>query len=283
MKRQVAIQGVAGCFHDIAARAYFKNDEVETVPCNTFRQLFDSVKNDQQMIGIVAIENTIAGSLLQNHNLLRDSGLQIVGEHKLRIKQNLVALPGQKVDDIKEAYSHPIALMQCKEFLNEHSHIKAVESEDTALSAKLIAEEGESARGKAAICGELAAELYGLEVLAKSIETNKHNFTRFLIVTDRWNVEEMMMGRCPNKSSFVFTLTHEEGSLAKVLSILSYYGLNLTKIQSLPIMGREWEYQFYVDLKFSNYLKYKQGVDAIIPLTKDLIILGEYEEGEQTI
>ena len=280
MKR-VAIQGGEGCFHDVAAREYFKGEEVEIVPCNTFRELFHKVKSDPQLLGIVAIENTIAGSLLQNNNLLHESGLKIVGEHKLHIRQNLVALPGQSIDDIHEVYSHPIALMQCKDFLDEHPRVKAVESDDTALSAKRIAEEGTQAKGKAAICGELPARLYGLEILARSIETNKRNFTRFLVVCDPWQIEELTMGKRIDKASLLFTLPHEEGSLAKVLSILSYYDMNLTKIQSLPIVGREWEYQFYVDLKFTNFLKYKQGVDAIVPLTKDLYVLGEYEEAAQ--
>lgn len=274
---------MAGCFHDIAAREYFKGEDVETIPCSTFRKLFDTVKGDPSIIGAVAIENTIAGSLLQNNNLLYETGLKIVGEHKLRIKQNLVAYPGQEVSDIREAYSHPIALMQCKEFLDDHRQIKAVESEDTALSAKEIAEEGAESKGKAAICSELAAQIYGLDILAKSIETNKRNFTRFLFVADPWKVDELTDGKILNKASLVFTLPHEEGSLAKVLSILSYYNMNLTKIQSLPIVGREWEYQFYVDLSFDQFLRYKQSLDAIIPLTKDLQILGEYEEGKQTV
>jgi prephenate dehydratase len=188
----------------------------------------------------------------------------------------LAALPGQSLADIKEAYSHPIALMQCGDFLQTNKHIKAIESDDTASSAKRVAEEG--VKGHAAICGELAAEIYGLEIIAKGIETNKRNFTRFLAITDSWNADDIVRNQNVNKASLVFTLPHEEGSLAKVLSILSYYDMNLTKIQSLPIVGREWEYQFYTDLKFENYLKYKQALDAISPLTKDLQILGEYCE-----
>ena len=158
-----------------------------------------------------------------------------------------------------------------------------MECEDTAVSAKEIAVEGAESKGKAAICSELAAQIYGLDILAKSIETNKRNFTRFLFVADPWKVDELTDGKILNKASLVFTLPHEEGSLAKVLSILSYYNMNLTKIQSLPIVGREWEYQFYVDLSFDQFLRYKQSLDAIIPLTKDLQILGEYEEGKQTV
>ncbi len=280
MKR-VAIQGIAGCFHDIAAREYFKDEEIEVVPCETFKDVFAELRKDPSMIGAVAIENTIAGSLLGNHKLLQESGLKIAGEQKLRIKHNLVALPGQKIEDIHEVHSHPIALMQCGDFLQQNKHIKAVESDDTASSARRVKQEGKT--GVAAICGELAAEIYGLEILEKGIETNKRNFTRFLIVADPWVAEDLNKGKSPNKASLVFTLPHEEGSLAKVLSILSYYDLNLSKIQSMPLIGREWEYQFFISLSFKEYVKYTQALSAIVPLTKDLKILGEYEEGRQTL
>ena len=280
MKR-VAIQGIAGSFHDIAAREYFKDEEIEIVPCETFSQVFQTMKSDTSLISLVAIENTIAGSLLQNHQLLKNSGLKIAGEHKLRIKHNLVAIAGQSIEDIKEVYSHPIALMQCGEFLGQNKGIKAIEYDDTASSAKMIAELNES--GKAAICGEEAAKIYGLEILAKGIETNKRNFTRFLVLADPWMVDDLNQKRQPNKASLAFVLPHEEGSLAQVLSILSYYKMNLTKIQSMPIIGHEWEYEFFVDLRFEDYLRFKQSLDAIGPLTKGLTILGEYQEGRQTL
>jgi len=226
-------------------------------------------------LGIIAIENTIAGSLLQNHNLLRESGCLIVGEHKLRIEHNLAALPGQRIEDLEEVYSHPMALMQCEDFLDEHHSLKAIESEDTALSAKEIADKNLFRR--AAICSSLAAEKYGLEIVAKGIETNKRNFTRFLMIAEPTLAEKMIKGTLLNKSTLVFTLPHEEGSLAKVLSILSFYHVNLTKIQSLPIIGREWEYQFYINLTFDDYTRYRQSLDAIRPLTKDFQLLGEYK------
>lgn len=280
MKR-VAIQGIAGSFHDIAAREFFRGEEIELIACKTFKEVFKTAKADNSVIAAIAIENTIAGSLLQNHNLLKESGMKIIGEQKLRIKHNLVAIPGQDVSEITEVYSHPIALMQCQEFLGTHPHLKAIESDDTASSAKHLAESRHP--GHAAICGELAADTYGLEIIAKGIETNKRNFTRFLIAADPWLADELNKGRFPNKASLAFALPHEEGSLAKVLSILSYYDANLTKIQSLPIIGREWEYMFYIDLHFANYVKYTQALGAIGPLTKDLQILGEYEEGRQTV
>ena len=280
MKR-VAIQGIAGSFHDIAAREYFKDEEIEIVPCETFAQVFQTMKSDTSLISLVAIENTIAGSLLQNHQLLKNSGLKIAGEHKLRIKHNLVAIAGQSVEDIKEVYSHPIALMQCGDFLGQNKGIKAIEYDDTASSAKMIAELNET--GKAAICGEEAAQIYGLEILAKGIETNKRNFTRFLVLADPWMVDDLNQKKQPNKASLAFVLPHEEGSLAQILSILSYYKMNLTKIQSMPIIGHEWEYEFFVDLRFEDYLRFKQSLDAIGPLTKGLTILGEYQEGKQTL
>lgn len=274
--KKVAIQGVSGAFHEIAAREFFRGEEIDILPCNTFKELFQSLADDDSLLGIVAIENTIAGSLLQNHNLLRESGCMIIGEHKLRIEHNLAVLPGQKIEDIDEVYSHPIALMQCEDFLDGHRHIKAIESEDTALSAKDIADSKLTRRG--AICSSLAAEKYGLEIIAKGIETNKRNFTRFLIIAEPKLAEELTQGVVLNKSSLVFTLPHEEGSLAKVLSILSFYHVNLTKIQSLPIIGEEWKYQFYINLTFNDYTRYRQSLEAIIPLTKDFQILGEYKE-----
>jgi len=273
--KKVAIQGVSGAFHEIAARQYFNGEEIEILPCITFKDLFKALAADETLLGIIAIENTIAGSLLQNHNLLRESGCMIVGEHKLRIEHNLAALPGQSLHDLDEVYSHPIALMQCEDFLDSHRHMKAIESEDTALSAKEIADR--TILRRAAICSSLAAEKYGLEIIAKGIETNKRNFTRFLLIAEPSLAGIMVNGTLLNKSSLVFTLPHEEGSLAKVLSILSFYHVNLTKIQSLPIIGREWEYQFYINLTFDDYTRYRQSLDAIRPLTKDFQLLGEYK------
>ncbi|NDW09775.1 prephenate dehydratase [Dysgonomonas sp. 520] len=280
MKRKVAIQGVLGAYHGIAAENFFK-EELELVECNTFRDIFKAIKKDPTIIGIMAIENTIAGSLLQNYELQKEYKLPIAGEFKQRISHCFAALPGQSVHDIKEVMSHPIALMQCGNFLDSLPNIKIVEHEDTALAAKDIAEK--KMQGVAAICSSKAAEIYGLEILASGIETNKHNFTRFLIVSARWMVEEIINGDVVNKASLVFTLPHTEGSLSKVLSVFSFYGINLTKIQSLPIIGREWEYQFYVDVKYADFERYRQSVDAIRPLISELHILGEYPEGEQSI
>ena len=281
MKKKVAIQGIAGCYHDIAARNYYEGEEIEIIPCNTFPDVISTIKKDPSVVGLMAIENTIAGSLLQNHELIRESGLKVTGEYKLRISHSLVALPGTSIHDITEVNSHPIALMQCTEFLNTLPNAKVVEKEDTAMSARWIAEN--HIEGHAAICGKLAAEIYGMEVLADGIETNKRNFTRFLSIADRWLADEIMRDVDKNKSSLVFAVPHTSGSLSKVLAVLSFYDMNLTKIQSLPIIGREWEYLFYVDLTFTDYARYQKALDAIQPLTKDLKILGEYAEGKQSV
>ena len=281
MKKKVAIQGIAGSYHDIAAHNYFEGEEVETLPCDTFRDVINTIKKDPSILGLMAIENTIAGSLLQNHELIRESGFSIIGEYKLRISHSLVALPGTSIHDIKEVNSHPIALMQCTEFLDTLPNAKVVEMEDTAGSARWIAEK--QLEGHAAICDKLAAEIYHMEVLAEGIETNKRNFTRFLAIADRWTADEIMRNVDKNKASLVFALPHTSGSLSKVLSVLSFYDMNLTKIQSLPIIGREWEYLFYINLTFTDYLRYRQALDAIRPLTKDFQILGEYAEGRQSI
>lgn len=279
--KKIAIQGGIGSFHDVAAHQFFPDEEIELLCCSTFEQVFDAIKDDSHVISLCAIENTIAGSLLHNYELLKQSGVQIVGEHKLRISHSFVCLPDEDWDDITEVNSHPIALMQCRDFLNKHPHMKLVETEDTALSAMII--KRDNLHGHAAICSKAAAEYYGMKVLQEGIETNKHNFTRFLVVADPWQADELKQKGTYNKASLVFTLPHHEGSLSQVLSILSFYQINLTKIQSLPIIGREWEYQFYVDVEFTNILRYKQSISAISPLTKELKILGEYEAGKSTI
>lgn len=286
MKRKVAIQGIGGCNHYIAAKLFFKNDNIQTIDCDTFKELAGHVVKDPSVLGIMAIENTIAGSLLQNYKILKENKLVIVGEYKLRITHALVAMPGVEVGDIKEINTHPMAFMQCEEFLNTLPNVKLVEKEDTAGSAKWIKEN--NLRDHAAICPAGAAELYGMNVLADGIETNKRNFTRFLILANKDVAPEILRELCVeqediNKSSMVFTLPHTSGSLSKVLAVLSFYDMNLSMIQSMPIVGEEWKYQFYVNLLFTDYKRYRQAIDAILPLTKDFEILGEYMEGEQSV
>ena len=273
MKR-IAIQGEPGSFHDIAAHQYFHGQQVQLVCCPTFEKVFEKMQQDPTLIGMVAIENTIAGSLLHNYELLRASGTTIVGEHKLHIEHSICCLPDDDWNTLNEVHSHPVALMQCREFLARHTELKAVETDDTAGAAAFISRQQQ--RGWAAICHADAATLYGMKVLEHQIEDNKHNFTRFLVVSHPMKADLLRSLESVNKASIVFSLPHEEGSLSKILTILSFYNINLTKIQSLPVIGHEWEYMFYVDVTYSSLTRYRQSIDAIVPLTKELKIIGEY-------
>ncbi|MFI3277478.1 MAG: prephenate dehydratase [Rikenellaceae bacterium] len=272
--KQVTIQGVSGCFHEEAARNFFGEEKIAVVECETFPSMFEQLAADRNLLGVMAIENTIAGSLLQNHELLQQSNLRIIGEHKLRISQNIAILPNEELSDIEEVNSHPIALMQCRNWLDAHPNIKVVERDDTAGSAKEIAQK--SLSHHAAICSEYAAQLYGLKVIERGVETNKRNFTRFLMLADESIARTLVNQKEVNKASLSFALPHSSGSLSKVLTILSFYDVNLSKIQSLPVIGREWEYHFYVDVVFDDRVRYAQSIEAIRPLTNDLKILGEY-------
>lgn len=274
MKR-IAIQGEPGSFHDIAAHEHFTGEQIQLICCATFEEVFENIRLDPTVIGLVAIENTIAGSLLHNYELLRESNATVVGEHKLHIKHSVCCLPDDDWDTLQEIHSHPVALAQCRRFLGEHPDLKAVESEDTAGAAEYIARH--KMHGWAAICSSHAAQTYGMKVLQEDIHDNKHNFTRFLVVSDTRKADFLRPLEHSNKSSLVFSLPHEEGSLSKVLTIMSFYDINLTKIQSLPIIGREWEYLFYVDVTYDNLTRYRQSIDAITPLVKNIKILGEYE------
>lgn len=272
--KTIAIQGVKGSFHDMAAHRYFPDEEIKLVCCNTFEDVFRCMEQDREMLGMMAIENTIAGSLLHNYELLRASGKVVVGEYKLHIEHSLLCLPEDDWADITEVHSHPVALAQCQQFLAGHSEMRAVVADDTAGAAEAIGRG--RMRGHAAICSADAAPLYGMKVLQQAIEDNKHNYTRFLLVSDPLFANDLRTPDRTDKSSIVFTLPHEEGSLSQVLSIFTFYKINLTKIQSLPIIGREWEYLFYIDVTYNDYLRFRQSIEAVRPLTKQLKILGEY-------
>lgn len=272
--KKIAIQGVRGSFHDIAAHRYFQQEDIDLMCCDTFEDLFNAMRRENSLLGLAAIENTIAGSLLHNYELLLQSGMTIVGEQKLHIEHSVMCLPEDDWADITEVNSHPVALMQCRGFLAGHPEMKVVEVEDTAGAAANIAAHG--MRGHAAICHAGAAPLYGMKVLQQAIEDNKHNFTRFLVLCDPWNADNLRDVHESNKASIVFALPHSAGSLSQVLSIFSFYQINLTKIQSLPIIGREWEYMFYVDVTYDDFIRYRQSVDAVRPLTREMRILGEY-------
>jgi prephenate dehydratase len=277
--KKVAIQGGAGAFHEIAALHYFGSENIEIVPSLTFKDLFMSLKMRHADYGIMAIENMVAGSILPNYNLLRESNMKIIGEIYLRIIQNLVALSGQTINQITEVYSHPMAILQCQKFFEEYPHIRLIESIDTALSAKEIADKKQMGIG--AISSLQAAEKYGLEIMHANIEDNPMNYTRFLILADK--EEQVEFEEPANKSSLHFALAHEIGSLAKILSIFSFFNINLTKIQSLPIVGKEWEYFFHVDVEFSDYKIYEQALSSVRPFTSSLGILGEYHKGKSIL
>lgn len=276
MSKKVIIQGVKGSFHDIAMRHYYKNDEsVDFVVADSFPELFEDFSNDMTIDhAIIAIENTIAGSIMYNYTLLKQHAFHITGEVFLRIKHNLMALPGTKLADITEVHSHPMALAQCKTFLGKHKHWQKIEREDTALCAAEI-----SLRRKknfAAIASELAAKEYGLDILAESIETNKQNFTRFLILSRKDCEVKPENGR--EKASVCFSLKHEPGSLNELLGMLASRSCNLTKIQSAPIIGKEFQYFFFVDFILENNA-FGEIVKALEKQVESLQILGHYNEG----
>ena len=273
MKR-VAIQGFSGCFHEQAARDFYrsgKNEDIAIVECATFGDLFSALAQGRADAAVMAIENTISGGLLPNFDLLRKNPQKIKGEVYLQIHQNLMALPGQKMEDIREVRTHYMAINQTRAFFErECPWIKMVESEDTAKSAADIARE--RLQGVGAVASSLAAQEFGLEILAPQIETYHENFTRFLILDDAIRVAKETI----NKSSLCFTLPHKPGSLAHILTILSFYDMNLTRIQSLPIPGKRWQYFFYIDILFDSYERYNQALAAVRPLIDDLRVLGEY-------
>lgn len=268
--KKVAIQGYSGSFHEQAAHNFYPGD-LQIVQCDTFSQLFNELDNGGADAAVMAIENTVSGGLLPNFELLRKAGRSIKGENYLRIEQNLMALKGQKIEDIREVRTHFMAINQTRKFFQDYPWIKLVESEDTALSAIQIAKEG--LRGVGAVASRLAAEQNELEIIAPGIETYKQNFTRFLLFDDSLEVNQNEV----NKASLCFTLPHTPGSLAHILTILSFYGMNLTRIQSLPIPGKEWQYFFYADIKFENYERYTQAISAVRPLIEEFKILGEYK------
>lgn len=282
---KVAIQGVAGAFHDTAAREYFKDAKIEIVPCMTFEDLFALLDKGGCDYGVVAVENSVAGILSHNFFLLNEYSMQIVGEQYLRIVQNLMALPGTTLHDVKEVRSHPIALRQCHLFLSRlrSKGILIAESEDTALSAKAIRDN--QLVGVAAVAGELAAKLYGLEIIQEGIESNSRNFTRFLIIKKgAGNLEHAIsnMGH-NNKASVSFTLRHEPGMLCKVLSIFSKHNLNMTMIQSLPLPGKEWEYKFFADFVFEDKPACQQALDEVVAATGNITLSGLYRRGETSM
>ncbi len=271
MNKPIAIQGVKGSFHHEVAQLYF-NANAEVVECMSFDGTVESLlKGDTDYI-VMALENSIAGSIIPNYALIDTNNLSIVGEHYLDIQHNLLALNGQSIEEISEVHSHPMALLQCKVFFKDFPHIKLVEAKDTADVAKQIAEKG--LQGIAAIASKNAAALYGLEVLAESIQTIKHNETRFVIVK-RENDEIEHKGL--NKASLKFELDHKRGSLATILNVLSDCKLSLTKIQSLPKIETPWKYAFFVDVTFEAYKDYEKASSIMQLMAENFKVLGEYK------
>lgn len=275
MNNRVSIQGYEGSFHQVAAQQFFGR-EVEVITCSTFREVVRFAANKRESRGgVMAIENSIAGSILPNYNLLQKSNLRVVGEVYLHIKQHLLVNPGVKMEDLKEVHSHPMAILQCIDFLEKHPHLKVVETEDTALSAKHIHQR--RSKHAAAIAGKLAAELFEMEIAVPNIHTVKNNYTRFLILQR----EDMAMKTPdPNKASVNFTTDHSKGSLARVLTRIAEGDINLSKLQSFPIPGSDWKYNFHADMEFDSLDKFQRVIEQIKPLTVELNVYGVYKNGK---
>jgi prephenate dehydratase len=271
-KLNVAIQGIAASFHEMAAINYFE-EHIETIECLTFHQLCESLKTGKSDFAVMAIENSIAGSILPNYFLLQDYHFSIVGEIYLPIHMHLLALPGVKLSDITTIESHPMAIRQCSEYLQALNGVEIRESDDTALSAKRVSEL--KLKNTAAIANEAAAKRFGLEILEKRIETHKKNFTRFLILTKRGNGQI----EC-NKASLCFEVANEVGSLADALMTFKKNSINLTKIQSIPIIGRPSEYSIHVDVEWKKRKNYDDAMQQVLRQVKNLNVLGEYKKGK---
>jgi prephenate dehydratase len=274
MATKVSIQGYEGSFHQVAAQQFFGKDVI-VIPCGTFSEVIKIAGNKKESDGgVMAIENSIAGSILPNYNLLKKSNLVVAGEIYLQIKQNLLVNPGVKLADIREVHSHPMAIQQCLEYLDKYNW-KLIETEDTALSAKHVHQH--HSKHVAAIASKLAAELFGLQMIAPNIHTMKNNYTRFLILQ---RPDKMVIPEDANKASVNFHTDHSRGSLAKVLTRIADGGINLSKLQSFPIPGSEWQYSFHADMEFETIEQFNTVIDAIKPLTEEVKVYGVYRKGK---
>ena len=274
--RSVAIQGYEGSFHQVAAQQFF-GKEIEVIPCATFREVVKIAAGKKESVGgVMAIENSIAGSILPNYNLLQKSNLRIIGEIYLQIGQHLLVNPGVRLEDIREVHSHHMALLQCIDFLEKYPHWKLVETEDTALSAKHLHQH--RSKHTAAIASKLAAELFDLHILAPNIQTMRNNYTRFLIL-QREDQPQSRSQSGADKASVYFQTDHSRGSLARVLTKIADGGINLSKLQSFPIPGSEWQYSFHADMEFDSLEQFNKVVDTIRPITAELKVYGIYKKG----
>ncbi len=274
MNKKVTIQGYEGSFHQVAARQFY-GKTVEVITCDTFREVVKLGADPKQSDGaVMAIENSIAGSILPNYNLLQKSNLKVIGEVYLSISQNLMVNRGVKLADIKEVHSHPMAILQCLDYLEQH-HFKLVESEDTALSAKLVHQH--KSKHIAAIASKLAAQLYNLEIIGPDIHTQKNNITRFLILVPSKSKQEI---KDANKASIYFQTDHSKGILSKVLAKIAMGGVNLSKLQSMPIPGSTFKYGFYADLEFENNKQIEKVLEAVKAMTNNFKVFGLYKKGK---
>jgi prephenate dehydratase len=274
MQKRISIQGFEGCFHQVAAKQYYGAD-TEVICCSTFKEVIkNTAATKQSNGGIMAIENSIAGSILPNYNLILKSNVKIVGEIYLQIKQHLLVNRGVQLSDIKEVHSHYMAIQQCSSFLDKHNW-KLVETEDTALSAKHIHQYKN--KHAAAIAGKLAAEIYDLDIIAPNIHTLKNNYTRFLVLMHRDAVTAAVDA---DKASVNFVTVNEKGSLAKVLTVIASEGINLSKLQSMPIPGSNFKYSFHADMEFENEEQFTMLLNKLQDITQELTVLGIYKNGK---
>lgn len=271
MKLKIAIQGIQGSNHHQVASNYF-GENINLVECLSFDNLVDKLLNGTADKGIMAIENSIAGSIIPNYNLIYHNGLHIIGEHYLNIHHNLMMMKGQTIEDITEVHSHPMALLQCKKFFRQYPHIKLMEDVDTAETAKRI-QKGQL-KHIAAIAPNVAAELYGLNIVAADIQTIKNNATRFIIVKTK---NKELPKEDINKATLRFVTDHKRGSLAAMLNVMSDCNLNLTKIQSLPIIETPWKYAFFVDVTFDGYDNFEKAKALLNIMSEEFKVIGEYK------
>ena len=275
MQKRVAIQGIKGSFHDLVVQRYFKNENFQLIECMSFESVSTTLKDGDADIAIMAIENTLAGSILPNYTHIQENNFFIGGEIYLHIQMNLLALRGNVISDLKRVASHPMALRQCREYFKKYSKIELVEINDTADGARKVSEE--QLKDVGIIASKRAADLYGLDVLSEGIETHKENYTRFLVLTrDRIEVSNA------NKASICFELNHAVGSLVDILMIMKCHELNMTKIQSVPVIGKPYQYHFHVDVMWDNHQYFINGMEIVRNNVSNLQILGEYMQGDKS-
>lgn len=275
MSLKIAIQGIESSFHDLAVQQLFPDQKIELVPCSSFQKVTDSLAGFNADLGVIAIENTIAGSILPNYNLIDSGGFKILAETFLTIDMHLMALPGQSLHDIDEVHSHPVALQQCNEYLRKlQPHCKVFEGNDTASEAKRIGTQ--NLKGVAAIAGKQVAAIYGLEIVGANIQTIKENKTRFVVIG-----RNEIYTRGNDKATLKFRLDHTIGSLSNILQLLSTFAINLTKIQSFPIVGKPWQYAFFIDVLFTDYTLLNEVIVLLEKAVEELKVIGTYKQNLQ--